>query len=186
VALDDLFKELNTDMDKALVGFRSRMSQVRTGRASVSLLDGLRVDYYGTPTPLGQVATLAVPEPRLITISPWEKSMLAPIEKAIQKSDLGLNPQNDGKVIRIPIPELTGERRKDLVKHVHKEGEAGKVALRNTRRDYIDKLKTLEKDKQLSEDESRRMQARIQEITDKFVARVDEMLAQKEREITEI
>lgn len=112
--------------------------------------------------------------------------MLAPIEKAIQKSDLGLNPQNDGKVIRIPIPELTGERRKDLVKHVHKEGEAGKVALRNTRRDYIDKLKTLEKDKQLSEDESRRMQARIQEITDKFVARVDEMLAQKEREITEI
>lgn len=186
MAQDDLIKDMGVDMEKGLTALKTRLAQVRTGRASVSLLDNIRIDYYGTATPLNQVATLAVPEPRLITVSPWEKSMLTPIEKAIQKSDLGLNPQNDGKLIRIPIPELTGERRKELVKHVHKEGETSKIAIRTTRRDYIDMVKTLEKDKELSEDESRRLQTRIQELTDKYIEKIDEMLALKEKEITDI
>jgi ribosome recycling factor len=186
VAQDDLLKEMGADMDKGITALRTRLGQVRTGRASVSLLDNIRVDYYGNATPLNQVATLAVPEPRLITVGPWEKSMLGPIEKAIQKSDLGLNPQNDGKIIRIPIPELTGERRKELVKHVHKEGETGKIAVRTTRRDYIDLVKQMEKDKEISEDESRKLQTRIQEITDKYIEKIDELLTHKEKEITEI
>lgn len=183
---DDFLKEVSTDMEKGLLALKNRMAQIRTGRASVSLLDNIKLDYYGNITPLNQVATLAVPEPRLITVSPWEKSMLSPIEKAIQKSDLGLNPQNDGKIIRIPIPELTTDRRKDLVKQVNKEGEAAKVLLRNTRRDYMELVKEQEKSKDISEDESRKLQAKIQEITDKYVSKADEIISQKEKEITEV
>lgn len=186
MALEDLVKEMGVEMDKACTTLKARLAQVRTGRASASLLDGIRLDYYGTMTPLSQVATVAVPEPRLITVSPWEKSMLAPIEKAIMKSDLGLNPQNDGKVVRIPIPELTGERRKELVKHVKSEGEGSKVAVRNVRRDYLEKVKAQEKDKKISEDESKRVQAKVQEITDKFIAEIDKLLVAKEKEITTI
>lgn len=173
-------------MEKALAVLKTRMSQVRTGRASASLLDSLRVEYYGTATPINQVGTVATPEPRLITISPWEKSMLALIEKAILKSDLGLTPQNDGKIIRIPFPELTGDRRKELVKHVHKEGETGKVAVRTVRRDYMEMIKEMEKDKEISEDDSRRLQTKVQESTDKYIAQIDSILAAKEKEITDV
>lgn len=186
MAQDEVLQSMTADMEKGLAVLKTRMSQVRTGRASASLLDSLRVDYYGTPTPINQVGTVATPEPRLITISPWEKSMLSLIEKAIQKSDLGLNPQNDGKIIRIPFPELTGDRRKELVKHVHKEGETGKVAIRTVRRDYMEMIKEMEKDKEISEDDSRRLQAKVQEATDKYIAAIDALLVAKEREITEV
>lgn len=186
MAQDEIIQSMTSDMEKALVAFRARLSQVRTGRASVGLLDGIRIDYYGNMTPLSQVATLAVPEPRMITISPWEKSMLTPIEKAIQKSDLNLNPQNDGKLIRLLVPELTGERRKDLVKQVHKEGETSKVAMRAVRREHLEMVKEMEKDKEISEDDARRLQTKIQEGTDKFIAKLDELLVQKEREITDV
>lgn len=186
VAQDEILDEARADMQKVVEVFRKRLSHIRTGRASVSLLDGIRVDYYGTPTPLNQVASLAAPEARLITISPWEKSMLGPIEKEILKSDLGLTPQNDGKIIRIPIPELTGERRKELVRLVNKEGEAGKVAIRNTRREYNETIKMLEKEKEISEDESRRLQAKIQEITDEYIKKLGEVVEAKRQEIEEI
>ncbi len=186
MAQDEILDEARADMQKVVEVFRKRLSHIRTGRASVSLLDGIRVDYYGTPTPLNQVASLAAPEARLITISPWEKSMLGPIEKEILKSDLGLTPQNDGKIIRIPIPELTGERRKELVRLVNKEGEAGKVAIRNTRREYNETIKMLEKEKEISEDESRRLQAKIQEITDEYIKKLGEVVEAKRQEIEEI
>lgn len=186
MAQDELLQSMTADMEKALAVLKTRMSQVRTGRASASLLDSLRVEYYGTATPINQVGTVATPEPRLITISPWEKSMLALIEKAILKSDLGLTPQNDGKIIRIPFPELTGDRRKELVKHVHKEGETGKVAVRTVRRDYMEMIKEMEKDKEISEDDSRRLQTKVQESTDKYIAQIDSILAAKEKEITDV
>lgn len=186
MASDDLIKSMTDDMTKALSALKTKLTQMRTGRASVSILDAIRVDYYGNASNLSAVATLAVPEPRMITISPWEKSMLGPIEKAIQKSDLGLNPQNDGKLIRILIPELTGERRKQLVKQVHGEGEACKVALRAIRRDHNELVKEMEKDKEVSEDDAKRLQTKIQESTDKYVAEVDKALAAKEKEISEV
>lgn len=186
MAQDELIASMNADIEKAITGFKARLAHIRTGRANVSLLDGIRVDYYGSLTPLNQVATVAAPEPRLLTISPWEKSMLGPIEKAIQKSDLGLNPQNDGKLIRLAVPELTGDRRKELVRTVHKEGETGKVAIRTIRREYNELVKEMEKDKEISEDESRRLQAKVQEVTDKAIGKLDEALAVKEKEITEV
>lgn len=184
--LDDVYQEIEHKMDRSLAALRKDLSRIRTGRASLALLEGIVVDYYGTPTPLNQVATLAVPESRSITIQPWEKNQISPIEKAIQRSDLGLTPVNDGKLIRLSIPPLTAERRQELVKQVKKIGEESKIALRNLRREGNDSLKDLEKTKEISEDGLRRGQEQMQKITDRFIAQVEEILQAKEREILEV
>ena len=172
-------------MDKVLTDMQHSMASVRTGRASVSLLDGIKVDYYGTPTPLNQLATLHVPEPATITAQPWDASQIVAIEKAIRSSDLGLNPQNDGKLIRIPIPALTQERRKELVKHLHHLAEEHRVALRNLRREANEHVKKLLKDKTISEDEDRRALDEVQRLTDGVIKRLDEAAKAKEKEILE-
>jgi ribosome recycling factor len=182
----DVKSKTRAVMVKALEAFKRDLTKVRTGRASLALLDDIRVDYYGTPTPLNQVGALAVPEPRLITIQPWEKNLVSEIEKAILKSDLGLNPTSDGQVIRLIFPPLTEERRKDMVKQVKRMGEDAKVAVRNARREANDALKKLEKDKEISEDELKRGEKEIQEVTDDFVARVDQVVADKEKDLMEI
>jgi ribosome recycling factor len=182
----DVKSKTNSAMAKALEAFRHDLSKVRTGRASLALLDDIRVDYYGTPTPLNQVAALAVPEPRLITIQPWEKSLAGEIEKAILKSDLGLNPSSDGQLIRLAFPPLTEERRKEMVKQVKRMAEDAKVAVRNNRREANDALKKLEKDKEISEDELKRGEKEVQDVTDDYVARVDQVLADKEKDLMEI
>jgi ribosome recycling factor len=181
-----IFEELNDNMDKALSALEKSFSKVRTGRASIALLDGIKVDYYGSATPLNQVATLSVPESRLIVISPWDGSVIGLIEKAIQKSDLGLTPSNDGKVIRLAIPPLTEERRKELVKIVKKMSEESKVKIRNIRRDANEQLKDLKKDNTISEDELYDQQEEVQKITNKYIEKVDQALAVKEKEILEI
>jgi ribosome recycling factor len=173
-------------MVKAIEVLKKDFAKVRTGRASTALLDEIQVDYYGTPTPLNQVGTLMIPEPRLITIQPWEKKMIPEIEKAILKSDLGLNPASDGNLVRIAIPPLTEERRKEMGKMVRRMGEEAKIALRNARREANEALKKLEKDKQISEDELKRSEKEIQELTDEFVKKTDEVVAAKEKEIMEI
>jgi len=173
-------------MVKALESFRRDLSKVRTGRASLALLDDIRVDYYGTPTPLNQVAALAVPEPRLITIQPWEKNLAGEIEKAIFKSDLGLNPSSDGLLIRLAFPPLTEERRKEMVKQVKRLGEEAKIAVRNIRREGNDALKKFEKDKDITEDELKRGEKEVQDVTDDYVARVDKVIAEKEKDLMEI
>ena len=183
---DDVVSKATKSMDKSIDALKKDFSKVRTGRASVSLLDDIRVDYYGTPTPLNQVGTLTVPEPRLITIQPWEKNLIGDIEKAILKSDLGLNPTSDGQLVRIAIPPLTEERRKEMVKLVKKMCEETKIAIRNARRDANDSLKKLEKEKEISEDELKRGEKEIQDLTDKFVKKADEVVAVKEKEIMEI
>ncbi len=183
---EKIYTEANSKMEKTIITLKADLNKVRTGRASLALLDDIRVDYYGTPTPLNQVATLAVPEPRLITIQPWDSSILGEIEKAILKSELGLTPMNDGKTIRINIPRLTEERRKELVKVVKKMGETAKVALRNIRREANDQLKQLEKNKKLSQDQLHQWMDKIQTSTDKFVEKVDSALSAKEKEILEI
>lgn len=185
--MDESFiKETEAKMEKTLNTFKADLGKVRTGRASLTLLDHIRVDYYGTPTPLHQVATLAVPEPRLITIQPWDTSIIGEIEKALLKSELGLTPANDGKIIRITIPRLTEERRKELVKVVRKMGEATKVALRNLRREANDHLKGLEKNKKISQDQLHQWMEKVQTLTDKQIGKVDTILAAKEKEIMEI
>ncbi len=173
-------------MEKAIEALKKDFSRVRTGRASVTLLDEIRIDYYGTPTPLSQVATLTVPEPRLITIQPWEKKLLSDIERAILKSDLGLNPTSDGVLIRLAIPALTEERRKEMVKSTKKMGEEARIALRNARRDGNEALKKLEKDKAISEDDLKRGEKEVQDLTDQYVKKADEVVAHKEKEIMEI
>lgn len=173
-------------MEKALVAFQHDMANIRTGRASISLMDNVRVDYYGTPTPLNQLATLHVPEPGLITIQPWDTSQITPIEKAIRISDLGLNPGNDGKIIRVPIPPLTTERRKELVKKLNHVAEDHRVALRNVRRDGNEHVKRLVKDKLISEDEDRRAHDEIQKMTDACIRRLDEAAKGKEKEVLEL
>jgi ribosome recycling factor len=173
-------------MEKAVADLQHAMASVRTGRASVSLLDNIRVDYYGTPTPLNQVATLHVPEPAMITAQPWDSSLIGAIEKAIRSSDLGLNPANDGKLIRIPIPALTQERRKDLVKHLHHVAEDHRVSLRNIRRDANEALKKLMKDKTISEDDERRGLDEVQKMTDGYMKKIDELAKAKEKEILEM
>lgn len=173
-------------MEKALAAFQHDMSNIRTGRASISLLDNIRVDYYGTPTPLNQVATLHVPEPGLITIQPWDSSHIGPIEKAIRVSDLGLNPGNDGKLIRVPIPPLTAERRKELVKKLHHVAEEHRVAMRNVRREGNEHIKKLVKDKLISEDEDRRAHDEMQKMTDAYISKLDAASRAKEKEITEL
>ncbi|MGC9976755.1 MAG: ribosome recycling factor [Syntrophales bacterium] len=183
---DLVFDELKENMEKAIYAYEKSLSKVRTGRASLSLLDGVKVDYYGVPTPLNQVATLSIPESRLIVISPWDNSNMGNIEKAIQKSDLGLMPTNDGKVIRLSIPPLTEERRKELAKVVRRIAEECKINLRNVRREANDQLKTLKKDNDISEDEYYQYQEEVQEITDKYIKKSDQILAAKEKEIMEI
>jgi ribosome recycling factor len=181
-----IFEEMKEAMEKAINALEKSFSKVRTGRASLSLLEGIRVEYYGTPTPLNQVASLSIPESRLIVISPWDSSIIGTIEKAIQKSDLGLMPQNDGKLIRLAIPALTEERRKDLVKVVRKMAEECKVKQRNTRREANEQLKALKKDNEISEDELYDAQEEVQKATDRFIAKTDEILTLKEKEIMEI
>ena len=183
---EKILKDTEVKMEKTLSSLKTDLNKVRTGRASLSLFDDIRVDYYGTPTPLNQVATLAVPESRLITIQPWDTSITAEIEKAILKSELGLTPSSDGKIIRIPIPRLTEERRKELVKVVKKMAEAAKVALRNIRREVNDQFKGLEKNKKISQDQLHQMMEKVQISTDKYIEKVDAALAAKEKEILEI
>ncbi len=173
-------------MEKTLSSLKTDLNKIRTGRASLALFDDIRVDYYGTPTPLNQIATLSVPEPRLITIQPWDTSVIGEIEKAILKSELGVTPASDGKMIRINIPRLTEERRKELVKVVRKMAEAAKVAVRNIRREGNDQLKALEKSKKISQDELHQSIDKVQKTTDQFVEKVDGALAAKEKEILEI
>ena len=184
--ISDLKNRTRGGMDKAVEALRRDLSKVRTGRASVAILDDVRVDYYGTPTPLNQVGSLTVPEPRLITIQPWEKKLIPEIERAIQKTDLGINPTSDGITIRLAFPPLTEERRKDMVKQVKKMGEEGKIAVRNARRDANEALKKLLKDKAVSEDDEKRGEKEIQELTDDYVARIDKIVADKEKELLEI
>lgn len=177
---------LKTRMEKALGDLQHEMASIRTGRASLGILDHIRVDYYGTPTPLNQVANLHVPEPSLITIQPWDVSQIGPIEKAIRTSDLGLNPANDGKVIRLPIPPLTEERRKELVKKLHGSAEHHRVALRNIRRDANEGVKKLLKDKKVTEDDEKKALDEIQKLTDGYMGRIDTAAKTKEKEILEI
>lgn len=184
--LNDVYKDVKSKMDGAVAALKREFGTLRAGRASLSVLDGIIVDYYGVPTPLNQVATLSVPESRLIIIQPWEAKILQDIEKAIMKSDLGLTPTNDGKVIRLAFPPLTEERRKELVKVAKKMAEEAKVAVRNIRRDGNDFLKDMEKEKEISEDDLKRGQEEVQKITDSYIARLDETLAHKEKEIMEV
>ncbi len=178
-------KDLDTRMSSAIDVLTREFAGVRTGRASAGLLDSIRVDYYGNPTPIGQMASVSVPDARTLMIQPWEAAQLKEIEKAIMKSDLGIQPVNDGKVIRLTMPTPTEERRKGLVKNVHKMAEDARVAVRNVRREANDKLKALAKDKKapITEDEERRGHDQIQKTTDKFIARIDELLKKKEQEI---
>ena len=173
-------------MEKAISDLQHEMAHIRTGRASLGILDHIRVDYYGTPTPLNQVANLHVPEPALITVQPWDVSQIGPIEKAIRTSDLGLNPSNDGKMIRLPIPPLTEERRKDLVKKLHGVAEHHRVSVRNIRRDGNESVKKLLKDKKVTEDDDKRAHEEIQKLTDAYMAKIDQASKTKEKEIMEI
>ncbi|MBN2808246.1 MAG: ribosome recycling factor [Deltaproteobacteria bacterium] len=178
--------ECKAGMQKTVEALRRELGRVRTGRASLSLLDGIKIDYFGTPTPLNQVASLAIPESRMISIQPWDHSVIPLIEKAINKSDLGINPSNDGKQIRLAIPRPTEERRKELVKVVKKIGETSKISLRSNRRDAIEMLKSLEKDKDITEDENKKGQAEIQRLTDEYVKQVDDVIVEKEKEVMSI
>jgi ribosome recycling factor len=182
---EDVVKELKSRMDKTLDSLKKELNKVRTGRASVSLLDSVKVEYYGTLTPLNQLATVSTPESRLITIQPWDTKAIGDIEKAILRSDLGLPPVNDGKIIRINIPMLTEERRKELVKVVSRMVEDSKVALRNHRRDINEKLKDLKKNKTISEDDFFRLQEEVQKVTDEWIKKSDGIKAAKEKEILE-
>jgi ribosome recycling factor len=182
----DVIKNMKVHMDKTVEALRHEYQKVRTGRASLGLLEDIKVDFYGTPSPLSQVATLAVPEPRTITMQPWETKMIPIIEKAIMNANLGLTPANDGKVIRLNLPALTEERRKDIVKQLKKMAEDAKVAVRNIRRDANDELKKLEKEKKISEDDLKRSEKEVQDVTNSYVARIDEVLAHKEKEVMEV
>jgi ribosome recycling factor len=183
---EKIVKEVEAKMEKTLSTLKNDLNKVRTGRASLALFDDIRIDYYGTPTPLHQMATLAIPEPRLMTIQPWDTSIIGEIEKAILKSELGVTPVSDGKIIRITIPRLTEERRKELVKVVRKMSEGSKVSIRNIRREANEQLKGLEKNKKISQDQLHQWMDKVQTSTDKFIEKVDEVLAAKEKEILEI
>ncbi|OPJ57122.1 ribosome recycling factor [Alkalithermobacter paradoxus] len=182
----DIHKTLEEKMEKTMSVLKEELSVIRAGRANPAMLDRVVVDYYGSITPLKQLATVSAPEPRVIVVQPWDMSALNSIEKAIQNADLGFNPTNDGKVIRIVIPQLTEERRKDLLKIVNKTGENAKVALRNERREANDKLKKMEKDGEITEDDLKKAQDEVQKITDKNIKVVDEMLEKKSKEIMEV
>lgn len=181
-----ILAEAEEKMKKAISVVRSEFGTVRTGRASVSLLDRIMVDYFGTPTPLNQLATVSAPEPRLLMIQPWDKSILSNVEKSVLQSDLGLTPSNDGTFIRLPIPPLTEERRRDLVKVVKGLAEEGRVSIRNIRREANETLKAAEKRHEISEDDLYRMEEQVQKLTDRYIKEVDEMLTHKEKEIVEV
>jgi ribosome recycling factor len=179
----EIMKEMKRKMDRALEVLGQDFARIRTGRASVALLEGIKVDAYGTAMPISQVASLAAPEPRLLTVQPWDSALMSDLEKAILRSDLGLTPSNDGKIIRIPIPPLTTERRKELAKSTKKMTEDSKVALRNLRRESNEQLKKLQKDKQISEDEAFKAQEEVQKVTDDYIKKLDALAAEKEKEI---
>jgi ribosome recycling factor len=184
--IETIKKNARERMEKSVVALQQELTKLRTGRAHTSLLDHITVDYYGSEVPLNQVANVNVEDSRTLTVTPWEKSMVQAIEKAIMTSGLGLNPMSAGTVIRVPLPALTEERRKDMIRVVRNEAEGGRIAIRNIRRDALGDLKALQKDKKVSEDEERRAQDEIQGITDKYIARVDEVLAEKEKDLMEI
>lgn len=186
MTVKDVYASHEDRMKKALDVLRKEYATLRAGRATPALLDKITVDYYGTPTPINQVGNISVPEPRQLVIQPWERNLLGTIEKAILKSDLGLTPNNDGSVIRLNIPQLTQQRRSELVKVVHKKAEEARVAVRNLRRDGNDAIKKLEKDKAISEDEAKKAQDDIQKLTDKYIKEVDNVMAVKEKEIMEV
>ena len=184
--LELVYGEAKDAMDKSLRGLRADLQKVRTGRASTALLDGIQVDYYGTPTPINQLANMSTPDPRLIVISPYDKSALSGIEKAVLTANLGLTPSSDGKVVRIPIPPLTEERRKDLVKQIHRLAEDHKVGVREARRDALTMLKDLESEGSVPADDRKREEKRIQTLTDEHIQKIDEMKAAKEEEILQV
>jgi len=184
--IKETMAQTRSRMTKAAEDLRAELAGIRTGRASTALLDHVKVEYYGTPTPLNQVATLGVPEPSMLTVQPWDPSLLSTIEKVIRSSDLGLNPVNDGKILKVPIPPLTEERRKELVKHLHKVMENHRTAIRNIRRDANEELKKLLKDKKISEDDERRGLEDIQKVTDDFTEKVEAQAKSKEKEIMEM
>jgi ribosome recycling factor len=185
-ALKELSGDLKRRMDQAVTGFQHNLASTRTGRASVHMLDQVRVDYYGTPTPISQIAQLSAPEPQLILVSPWDPTVLKEVEKSIQAADLGLNPISDGKVIRVPVPAMTEERRREVVKHVNKILEEHRTAVRNVRRDGNDALKKLAKDKKISEDEEKRALEEVQKMTDEEIRRMEELSRRKEAEVMQV
>jgi ribosome recycling factor len=185
-ALKDSFAQLRSRMDKAVDDFRREMAATRTGRASVHMLDGVKVEYYGELMPLNQIAQVHAPEAQLITVQPFDPSSLAGIEKAIRSSDLGLNPNNDGKLIRIPVPPLTEDRRKEMVKHLHKVLEEHRTAVRNIRRDGLDAIKKAQKDKKITEDDERRAVEDLQKLTDDEIKKMEEMSKNKEKEVMQV
>lgn len=181
--MEEILKNTESRMEKTIDVVSNQLARLRTGKASPALIEGIKVDYYGTPTPLNQIASISTPEPSLIVIHPWDKSALSAIEKAILASDIGLTPQSDGNVVRIPIPPLTEERRKELVKVARKIVEEGKVALRNIRREVVEQIKRMQKDGELPEDDAYRLQDKVQELIDKFYDKLEELLKIKEEEI---
>jgi len=185
-ALKELSADLKRRMDQAVTGFQANLAATRTGRASVHMLDQIKVDYYGTPTPISQMAQVSAPEPQLILISPWDPTILKEIEKAIQTSDLGFNPLTDGKVIRVPVPPMTEERRREVVKHLNKVLEEHRTAVRNVRRDGNDALKKLAKDKKISEDEEKRALEEVQKMTNDEILRMEELSRKKEAEVMQV
>jgi ribosome recycling factor len=184
--INDITTDTEDGMKKAVDSFKRDLQKIRTGRANAAMLDGIKVDYYGTPTPVNQVATVQVVDARLITVKPWEKSMLPVIDKAIRASDLGINPVSDSELVRLPIPPLTQERRKELAKVVNKQTEEARVAVRSARRDAMDLVKDAEKDKEITEDERKTGEKKIQDLTDKYIAMVDDIAKAKEKEIMEL
>lgn len=184
--LDEILLETEDKMNKAVESTKVRFSHIRAGRANVSMIDGVKVDYFGQSTPLNQVGSLSAPESRLIVIDPWDKSLIPAIEKEILKANLGFNPSNDGRVIRLVLPELTEDRRKEYVKIVKKDAEEGKIAIRNIRKEANAKLKKLEKDSEISEDDLKNGETKVQKLTDKYVDSIDDLLAKKEKELMSI
>lgn len=184
--MSDIVNNCKQAMDKRVKALENELKQVRTGRASVAVLDNVKVDYYGNPTPLNQVATMATPDARTITIAPFEKKLIGEIEKAIQKADIGVQPTNDGNIVRLPFPALTEDRRKDIAKNIKKIGEDAKVAIRNARRDANEEVKKQEKDKKISEDDRKKLETDIQKHTDNFVKMIDEKILAKEKEVMTI
>lgn len=183
---EKIIPNTQSKVGKAIEAFQREMARVRTGRASLVMLEDVRVDYYGQLVPLNQVATLAIPEARLITIAPWESNQISAIEKAIEKANIGVNPVNDGKIVRIPIPSLTEERRKELVKTIKHYAEETRVAIRHIRREILDEVKKIEKGGKMTEDDSKRISTQIQKVVDESVARVDEAVAKKEKEVMQV
>lgn len=184
--MDQLVQTLSKKMDKAIENLQKDFKKVRTGRANPSMLDGITVDYYGTPTAMAQVGNISVPEPQMMLVTPWEKSLLGEIEKAILKADIGITPQNDGNVVRLPIPPLTEERRKEMVKQIKKFGEDAKISIRNVRREGNDKLKKMEKDKEISQDDVKTGTSNVQDVTDKHVKEIDRLIVEKEKELMQV